>query len=217
MLSVCVCVCVCVEVCWYIWVCVGDHVCVYLYAGSLYQCMSLDACLGFMSWQHVISGMLPTWDSAHSRRLFSAVPLGYKAASTEHWYHTQSHYPDTEPTSPCPIRVIPNSRLGGGLYKWSKSWTNMCLCKFVCIDVCVNVLVCWCVYCINLDSCVCVDGLTSWREVHWLHWPLTYQNTGWVRVTMCVDWYFGVRSCIYAYVLVCVSVLVLVCVSVCEC
>ena len=48
----------------------------------------------------VISGQVFTCDSAHSWRLYGASPVGNQTVSTRIWYPTQSHYPDTEPTSP---------------------------------------------------------------------------------------------------------------------
>ena len=44
----------------------------------------------------VISGRLPTYDSAHSWRLYSVAPLENQASSTMTWYPTQSYYPDTK-------------------------------------------------------------------------------------------------------------------------
>ena len=54
----------------------------------------------FLATSNVISGQVLTCDSAHSWRLYSAVPLGDQATSTMKCYPTQSHYPDTEPTCP---------------------------------------------------------------------------------------------------------------------
>ena len=51
----------------------------------------------------VISGRVPTCDSAHSWWFNSAAPLGDQATRTMIWYCTQSHYPDPEPISPCPV------------------------------------------------------------------------------------------------------------------
>ena len=36
-------------------------------------------------------------------------PLGNPAVSSMAWYPTPSHYPDTEPTSPCSILITPGS------------------------------------------------------------------------------------------------------------
>ena len=46
--------------------------------------------------------------------LNSSAPLGDQAASTMTWY--QSHYPDTEPTSPYPILVMRSAWLGSDKY-----------------------------------------------------------------------------------------------------
>ena len=44
----------------------------------------------------VISGRVPTCDSAHSLLLYSAAPLRDQAAGTMTWYLIQSHYLDIE-------------------------------------------------------------------------------------------------------------------------
>ena len=50
--------------------------------------------------------------SAHSWWLYSASPLGDSLASSMTWYPTQSHFADTEPTSPCPIQIMLSAWLG---------------------------------------------------------------------------------------------------------
>ena len=52
----------------------------------------------------VLSRWVPTCASAYSWRLYiySVASLAHQATSTMTWYPTQSHYPDTEPTSLCP-------------------------------------------------------------------------------------------------------------------
>ena len=50
----------------------------------------------------VISGT-----GAHSWQLFSAAALGYQDTSAMTQYPTQLHYPNTEPTSPFPILLMP--------------------------------------------------------------------------------------------------------------
>ena len=52
-----------------------------------------------------------------SWRLYSAVSLGHQVASTMTCYPTKSHYPDTEPTSPCPILMLPSIWLGSDKYQ----------------------------------------------------------------------------------------------------
>ena len=54
----------------------------------------------------VISLRVPTCDSAHSWRLHSVAPPGQTVSSMTR-YPTQSHYPDTEPTSLYPILMMP--------------------------------------------------------------------------------------------------------------
>ena len=57
----------------------------------------------------VIAGWVQTCDNVHSFRLSNAAPLGNQAASTMTRCPTQSHYPDTEPTSPCPTLIMLNT------------------------------------------------------------------------------------------------------------
>ena len=57
-----------------------------------------------------ISGEVPTCDSVHSLWLYSAASLEHQVTSTMTCYPTQPHYPDTEPTSPCPILIMLNAR-----------------------------------------------------------------------------------------------------------
>ena len=57
---------------------------------------------------------------AHSWWLNSAAPLGNQAVITMTWFPTQSHYPDTEPSSNCPI-VMPSTGLGSDKYQFDKS------------------------------------------------------------------------------------------------
>ena len=65
-----------------------------------------------------ISGWVPTCDIAHSWRLNSVTSLGYQATS----YSTQSHYPDTEPTSPCSILIMSSARLGSDKLQFLSHW-----------------------------------------------------------------------------------------------
>ena len=68
-----------------------------------------------------ISGRASSCDSAHSWRLYS------QAAGTMTWYPTQSHYPDTELTSPCCILLVLHARLGSDKCHFNKSlaWLNL--------------------------------------------------------------------------------------------
>ena len=56
----------------------------------------------------VISGWAQTCDSAHSSRLYTVASVGDQATITMTQYPTQSHYPDTESTSPWPILLMPS-------------------------------------------------------------------------------------------------------------
>ena len=60
----------------------------------------------------------PDCGSAHSWSLYSVVSLGHQAGSTMTCYPMQFQYPDTEPTSPCPILIIPSTRLGFDKYQF---------------------------------------------------------------------------------------------------
>ena len=70
---------------------------------------------------NVISGWILTCDSSHSWWLYSAAPLGQQTASTMTWNLFQSYYPDNEPTSPCPILIMPSTWLGSDKYQFCKS------------------------------------------------------------------------------------------------
>ena len=66
----------------------------------------------------VILGWVLTCDSVHSWLLYRAASLGRQASSSMTWYPTQSHYPDTEPASPCSILIMPSARLGNDKYQF---------------------------------------------------------------------------------------------------
>ena len=68
----------------------------------------------------VISGWLPTCDSANTWCFYSATPLEDQAAKNMTWYHTQSHYPDTELSSYCLILLMQSTKLDSDKYKFSK-------------------------------------------------------------------------------------------------
>ena len=52
----------------------------------------------------------------------SAAPQGDQATGTMTGYPAESHYPDTELTSPCPILMIPSAQVGSDKYKFGKSF-----------------------------------------------------------------------------------------------
>ena len=72
----------------------------------------------FLAKSKIISGRVWTCDSAHSWWLYSAVPLVDQAIITMTWYPTQSYYPDTEPTSHCPILIMLSAWLGSSKYRF---------------------------------------------------------------------------------------------------
>ena len=105
--------------CWKSW---GVQTLLHLTWGILFVCCC------FMSQQQLRSHKDGYWlvkVRTHGD-FYSAVPLGDQATSTMTWYPTQSQYPDTESTSPCPIRIIPNTWLGSDKYQFYKSlvWLN---------------------------------------------------------------------------------------------
>ena len=69
----------------------------------------------------VIPGRLLTCDSAHSMRLNDPSPMGNQVTGTMTRYHTQTHYPGTELTSPCPLLITMRTRLGSDKYQIYKS------------------------------------------------------------------------------------------------
>ena len=70
----------------------------------------------------VISGQLPTFDSAHPWRLYSAAPLTDQATGTMTRYPTQPHYPDSALTSPCCTPLSPSTSRGSSIgYQLCKS------------------------------------------------------------------------------------------------
>ena len=68
----------------------------------------------------IISGWMWLWLCVHSWQLYSAAPLTDHATGTITWYPTQSHYPDTELPSPCPILLMPSARLCSDKYQFDK-------------------------------------------------------------------------------------------------
>ena len=139
----------------------------------------------------IISGWALTCYSAHLWGLYSAASLGNQATST--CYPTQSHFPDTEPTSPCPTLIMPTARLGSDTYKFVKSlvWLDQALdsnprssdslisqnwrralysfghpdwcCVCVYMRMCMRV----CFYmCIHIERCMCVFVLSIVVAMH---------------------------------------------------
>ena len=53
--------------------------------------------------------------------LYSATLVGNQATNTMTLYPTQSHYPDTELISLCPIRLMSNAKLGSDKYEFYTS------------------------------------------------------------------------------------------------
>ena len=79
---------------------------------------------------------VPTSDSAHSWRLYCTASLGHQTASTMTCYLTQSHYSDTEPTSRCPILIMPSIRLGRDKCQFYCHEAWRCLCTGAHVFAC---------------------------------------------------------------------------------
>ena len=60
--------------------------------------------------------------SACSWWLYSAASLEFQTTGTMACYLTQSHYPNTEATSPCPMLIMPSTWLGNDKYKFVCLW-----------------------------------------------------------------------------------------------
>ena len=102
--------------------------------------------------------------------------MRHQAAGTMTCYPTQAHYPDTEPTSPCPIIIMPSARLGSDKYRFLSLWFEstrvrnrevpiplfpfvrvcmygcgrVCACEYVSVCMCLSV-------CVSMCTCACVD------------------------------------------------------------
>ena len=85
-----------------------------------------------------ISGWALTCDSAHSWRLYNPAPLGDQVVNTMTWYPTQSDYPDTKSTSPCPILIMQSAWLESDKYTFLSHCfvsTSVQICGFRSIDL----------------------------------------------------------------------------------
>ena len=74
---------------------------------------------------NVISGQVPTSDNVYSWGLTSVAPLRNQAINTVTQYPPLSHYPDREPTIPCPILIMLNMWLRSENYKFDKSLVRL--------------------------------------------------------------------------------------------
>ena len=79
------------------------------------HCLVLLLLFYVLATYKVISGRIQTCDSAHSCHL-------YTAAGAMTYYPTQSHCPNTEPSNPYPILIIPGARLGIHKYQFKSHW-----------------------------------------------------------------------------------------------
>ena len=74
----------------------------------------------------MISGRVPTLLIMHTNGDFIVLPQweGVQSTSNHHdlIYSTQSHYPYTEPTCPCPILTMPSAWLGSDKHQFLRHW-----------------------------------------------------------------------------------------------
>ena len=80
----------------------------------------------------VISKWASTCHGAHAWGLFSTTPLGDQTVSVMTCYPTQAHYPDTEPTSPCPILIMPSIWLGRDQNQFWSHWFGSAMVQIGC-------------------------------------------------------------------------------------
>ena len=84
--------------------------------------LKLVGCWGFISWQHLRSYQDGYWlvtVSTHGAP--QCCPIGKSGHQHHNLISPQSHYPETELTSPCPIILMQSSRLGRNKYQFYKS------------------------------------------------------------------------------------------------
>ena len=88
----------------------------------------LVGCWSFISWQYLRSYQdRYRHVTVHNHGDFvncSAALLADQATSTMTEYPTQLHYPDSEPTSPCPVLVMSSARLGSNKYQFLSHWVD---------------------------------------------------------------------------------------------
>ena len=145
----------------------------WLHATIVCECVYMFACLVFyvLATSEVISGRVPTCDSANLWWLYSAAPLGNWNISTMTWYPTQSHYPDTCLRQSVCASVCEGECVWGCECVWMHEWVWVCECVWVCVSVCecgwacgsgcewvrmwVSVWVCMCeCACVTVSECV---------------------------------------------------------------
>ena len=83
---------------------------------SLYSCLThtegTTQVAELQKWWHSYYSLVTNlWQCALSWQLYSAASVGH-----------QSHYPDTELTSPCPILIMSNTRLVSDKYPFESHW-----------------------------------------------------------------------------------------------
>ena len=88
---------------------------IFLRQPRLFGCLLL---LYILATSKVISGRVQSCDSTHPWWLYSAALLGNQAAGAMTWYPTQSHYPDSTPTSLYPILIMLSVWLGSDKYQF---------------------------------------------------------------------------------------------------
>ena len=86
-------------------------------------CIAFVCCsFHILATSKVIWGQVLNCDSAESWPLYNAAPLGDQTAISMTWYQTQSYYPDTEPSIPCPVLIMPSAWLWSSKYQFWSHW-----------------------------------------------------------------------------------------------
>ena len=128
-------------------------------------------------WSKVISWRIPTYDSTHSWRFYSAVPLGNQANGTMTQYPTQSHYPASALTSlvlSYPTWLLQTSVTQPGCIMHDKSlfWTLICL--FIVVLRLSNIWYRTCIDFWQYTPMVTFKCCPTREPGHWHHDPISY-------------------------------------------
>ena len=97
-----------------------------------------DNWTGFFFKLRAAAMLVQTCDSGHAWRLHSAASLRHQAIGTMTCYHTQSHYPDTEPTSPYHILIMPRAGLESNKYQFERHRFGPIVIWWVSCQFCNN-------------------------------------------------------------------------------
>ena len=89
----------------------------------LVGCWLLGFCI--LTTNKLKRGLIAICDSMHSWYFYSAAQPGEHATSNMIWYATQPHFPNTDPTSPCHIVIMPYASLGSDKYIFVKLFISL--------------------------------------------------------------------------------------------